>query len=277
MFTRQCPKCNTEILYKSKLTKSTADKNGTTCLNCRKHKFGRAMFGAENPMYGRKMSKESLEKIKKTKSGREYPIYQSSEFREKISKLSKGENNPMYKKTIFEVWVEKYGIEIANQRMIEYKTKQSLSHSGSKNSMYGKPTPKKAGNGWQGWYNGHFFRSLRELGYIYYELDLKLIDWKSAENIRIPYVSYTGNNRTYSPDFLVGNKLIEIKPERLIESPLIRLKTEAAIKYCEDNNLEFEIIDYRVINIQDLDRLIEDGKVILTDKTKEKYDKFIEN
>lgn len=271
MFERQCPKCGSIITYKSKYTFITANKNNTNCFNCRKPSFGRQMDGINNPMFGKKMSSESIKKREDTKSKRNYPVYQSKEFKDKLSNISKGKNNPMFGKTFFQIWIEKYGVDIANQKMIEYKIKQSQNAS---RHMLGKPASKKSGNGWSGWYNGHFFRSLRELGYIYYELELKLIDWKSAENIRIPYIHYTGNNRTYSPDFLVGNKLIEIKPEKLINTPLIKLKTEAAIKYCKENNLEFEITDYKIIEIEDLDKLIENGQVILTDKTKVKYDKF---
>jgi hypothetical protein len=197
--------------------------------------------------------------------------YKTPEFKDKMSKLSKlSKGNWMSKMSFYEKWVEIHGVDVANEKMIVHKAKQSFNNSGSKNNMYNKPTPKKAGNGWSGWYNGYFFRSLRELSYIYYELEVKMIDWKSAENIRIPYINYDGKDRTYSPDFLVGNKLIEIKPEKLIDSPLIKLKTEAALKYCKENTLEFEILDYHIIDIKDLDKLIDNGKVILTEKTKEK-------
>lgn len=260
-FCKNCPDCNKVLYYSSKYHLKNSLKKNSCCLSCRS-------LGSKNPFFGKKHSKEVSEKIKISKKKRGYDHCRTPKFREEVSKRNK--DNWMSKMSFYEKWIELHGIEIADIKMIELKKKHSLNSSGSKNSMYGKQTPKKAGNGWSGWYNGYFFRSLRELGYIYYELELKMIDWKSAENIRIPYVNYDGKDRTYSPDFLVGNKLIEIKPEKLIDSPLIKLKTEAALKYCKENSLEFEILDYQIIDIKDLDKLIDNGKVILTEKTKEK-------
>ena len=141
--------------------------------------------------------------------------------------------------------------------------------------MYGKPTPKKAGNGWQGWYNNQFFRSLRELSYIINVLEKYNLQWQSAENIRIPYINYDGNERTYSPDYLVNNnKLVEIKPKRLHNTPLVKLKKEAAEKYCFENKLIYELIDVEIIDIDKLRELVINNKVILTEKTKRKLEKW---
>ena len=64
-----------------------------------------------------------------------------------ISKLVKGKGNPMYGKSIYEVWVKKYGKNIAETKMSKFKKLQSKLNSGENNSMYGKPSPKNSGNG----------------------------------------------------------------------------------------------------------------------------------
>jgi len=43
----------------------------------------------------------------------------------KIGLKFKGEKNPMYKRTIYECWVEKYGKQIADEKMISYKNNMS--------------------------------------------------------------------------------------------------------------------------------------------------------
>jgi hypothetical protein len=57
---------------------------------------------------------------------------------------------------------ELYGKEKANKM----KNNLSILNSGSKNKMYGKPSPQGSGNGWSGWYKGWYFRSLIELSYM---------------------------------------------------------------------------------------------------------------
>lgn len=58
--------------------------------------------------------------------------------------LAKGKNNGMYNKKVYDIWVEKYGEEIAkikHQQMIEKQKltkKQNQSNIGEKNGMYGK-------------------------------------------------------------------------------------------------------------------------------------------
>lgn len=267
-FFKNCPECNDIIYFSSKYNLRNSISKNSMCHTCK-------CIGNKNPFFGKKHTKETLEKIASSRAMTGYDMYKTPEYRAKISEISKNSKGKwMHKMSFYEKWIEMHGEDIANQKMIEHRAKQSLNNSGSKNSMYGKTSPKKSGNGWKGWYKGHFFRSLRELGYIVYELELKLIDWKSAENIRIPYIHYNGNNRTYSPDFFIGNKLIEIKPEKLINTPLVKLKTEAAIKYCKENNLEFEILDYKIIDIKDLELLINNNKVILTDSTKIKLEEW---
>lgn len=49
-----------------------------------------------------------------------------------------GENNPRFGQSNYDVWLEKYGKEIADQKMREYKQKCSQKYSGDGNPMYGR-------------------------------------------------------------------------------------------------------------------------------------------
>ena len=122
-----------------------------------------------------------------------------------------------------------------------YIEKHRQNSSGKNNPMYGKPSPQGSGNGWKGWYKGFFFRSLREACFMI-RMDEEGKEWKSGESISIPY-EFEGKSRTYHPDFIIGNKIIEIKPKRLINSSLILAKTKAAKNFCSQNGYEYEIFE----------------------------------
>ena len=153
----------------------------------------------------RPLPEESKAKITE---GRDYSKYKTKEFRDKISKLNKGSNNPMYGKSFYDVWLKKYGKEVADQKMTEYRQKQSELNSGENNNMYGKPSPNGSGNGWSGWYNGWFFRSIRELSYMIKVIERYNLKWESGETNKwkIQYKDYDGLIRNYFPDFIIKSK-----------------------------------------------------------------------
>ena len=69
--------------------------------------------------------------------------YWTKARRKQRSLDNKGSNNPMYGKTVYEVWVTKYGVEEANKRKEkESKRKREIgllrNISGSNNPMYGR-------------------------------------------------------------------------------------------------------------------------------------------
>ncbi len=72
-----------------------------------------ALSGVGNPMFGRKLSPEHKRAIT-------------------------GEKHGMYGKGCYDVWVKKYGIEIANKLREEMSQKRSKSLTGSNNGMFGK-------------------------------------------------------------------------------------------------------------------------------------------
>lgn len=64
--------------------------------------------GKNNPMYGKKLTHEHIEKRRKT-------IIERGSY--------KGENNPMYGKSVYDIWVDKYGVNIANEKLNIMKQK----------------------------------------------------------------------------------------------------------------------------------------------------------
>jgi hypothetical protein len=155
-------------------------------------------------------------------------------------------------RSVYSLWLEKYGKEEADRRMGELKQKHSKNNSGKGNPMFGKPSPKGTGQGWKGWYKSYYFRSLRELNYMI-DLEDSGVKWESGEQkiLTIPYQDYNGIDRTYRADFFVeGKNLVEIKPIRLQSSPLITLKNQAAEQFCKEKGFTFEIVDVQIDSIK---------------------------
>jgi hypothetical protein len=188
-----------------------------------------------------------------------------------------GSNNKMFGRSIYDVWLEKYGKEIADEKLLNFKKMRSEKMSGKNNHMYGKPTPKKSGNGWTGWYkNKFYFRSLRELSYVV-KLDKLNLEWQSAEQgvFRIKYKNSEERERTYCPDFVVENKyIVEIKPKALHTSRLVQEKCRIGEKWCEQHNYVFKLKDQKILNFEQLVFLQERGVVEFSDRTKLKFAKF---
>ena len=163
---------------------------------------------------------------------------------------------------------ELYGKEKA----LKIKKNMSKATSGKNNPMYGKPSPKGSGNGWSGWYKGRYFRSLLELTYMVRVLEN--VEWESAEKSKynIPYIDWNGIERSYFPDFVVGNKIIEIKPKNLKNSKNVLLKEAAAIKWCNENNFEYIIVsDIEKLSNEEIKTLYDLKLIKFIDRYEEKY------
>ncbi len=140
---------------------------------------------------------------------------------------------------------QKYGEE----RGSKIRQKRSENSSGKNNGMYGKPSPQGSGNGWSGWFNGFFFRSLLELSYLKFCVDAG-IKIQSAESVKYKVKYSTGGvSRTYFPDYYLQDtdEIVEVKPMKLSKSKDNIAKFEAAKhKYGEK---------FKIITEQDIQRL----------------------
>ena len=284
---RKCPKCEKELGHTNKKNRNYAEKNKILCLSCSQKKahkrpevilknkkrgklLSKMYSGKGNPFYGKEHSEETKDKLRKIDKSYTKTI----KFKKKMSKVTSGRKNPMYGKTIYDIWVKKYGKEIANKKEEDLNKKKSINASGKNNPMYGKSSPQGSGNGWSGWYKKWFFRSLRELSYMIKEIESKNKQWRTAEtkDLRIKYIDYKGDERTYLADFLVEEKdLIEVKPKKLKKSLTVRLKSKAARKFCKEKGLTYKIKDVIMLSEKEI-RNLHDNKIVkFTDRYEKKY------
>lgn len=273
-FTRKCPICDITIGYSNKYIMLNASRKNSNCRSCSRKGENNPMFGKFgelNPFFNKHHTEETKQKIIENK---DYSSYKTNEFRDKMRELSLGKNNNMFGKSVYNVWVEKYGVETADIKLKELKIKHSKNSSGKNNPMFGKPSPVGSGNGWSGWYKDWFFRSIKELSYMINVIEKNNIQWVSAESnkYQINYEDYKGNNRTYTADFILNNKyLIEIKPKKLWYSDSVIRKKISAIKFCEENNLTYKLRDTPNLSSEKLKELYETKQIIFTDRYEKKF------
>ena len=205
-------------------------------------------------------------------------------LKQNLSNYNKGENNNNYGgvwygnnpgfnqkgKTIEEIHGEKKAKEI--------KEKLSKASSGENNPMFGKPSPQGSGNGWSGWYNNWYFRSLKELSFMINVIERFNFKWENGElkKHKISYVDYKGNNRNYFSDFILNGKyMIEIKPKKLHNTPLNKIKKEYAMIYCEKNNLKYKLLSpIKNLSYDELKVLVDESKIKFLDRYKIKFEQW---
>lgn len=228
--------------------------------------------GENNPFYGRHHSKES---IAKGKSSRDMSIWKTEEFAEGARERANARVTAGRKqKSNFEYWVERYGEDRAAELDLSWRAKQSLANSGKNNAMYGKPSPGGAGNGWKGYIDGRFFRSLRELKFIIdhpESISAESNEWRAEFN-------WLGKSRTTIPDFVLhsSNLVVECKPERLIDSPLNNAKAKALKDLCVSKGYVFKMFDPGIPTELIISKLICNGRLKFTATTQDRYLKWLE-
>lgn len=232
---RNCLVCNKEIIYICKSSFYSARKANKPCFSC-------AITNRKTRVFSEK---------------------EKSQAREQLVKVTN--TRPLY-----DIWLEKFGKKIADQKLQAFKDKQSINQSGINNTMYGKPAPQGSGNGWSGWYKGWYFRSLRELSFMINIIEKQNLQWRTPDKeFKISYVDYKGDTRNYFPDFIINeNKIIEVKPLKLHNTPKVLAKKLAAEKFCLNNQFTYEIVDPPILNEEQIKELYESGQI----KFLEKYD-----
>lgn len=264
MNTRRCPLCSIEITYSTKYTLARAIRKNDICRLCSINKtnkqnveFGR-LKGKNNPNFGKIFSKKHRKRISENHWD------------------SSGTKNPMFGKSFYECWVEKYGKDVADKKLIEFKEKQSKLNYGKNNKMFGKPSPQGSGNGWSGWYKGWYFRSLLELSYMVKVIERFNLRWKSAEckELKIPYTNWEGKSRNYFADFLIEDKyLIECKPKKLQNTPLVLAKSSGAKSFSKKRGLIYKLRTVKMLKDESIKLLHDSGELKFLPRYEEKFQK----
>jgi len=272
-YTRICPRCKNPVIHKNIISYNKAVKLNKICIKCSR----------------KEVSNRPEEKLKSSKRMKEFTGEKNYFYNKKHSNITKQSisksvekyyethDGPMTGKTIYDSWTEKYGKDVADEKMIEYKQLHSFNSSGEKNGMYGKPSPQGSGNGWSGWYKNIFFRSLLELSFLVNYIERFKMNMTNAEcsKYAIKYNDYNGTDRTYFADYIINDKyLVEIKPKKLFNTPLIKSKSDAAKIYCKKNNLIYKLLEPIKIKKDQIQELIDNKTLIFTDITLNKFKNY---
>ena len=242
-FARACPECKKLIEYATTNGVRAANARDSLCRKCARAKSQVDYSGKNNPMFGRRHTAQAKAKQRKAWAERtDFTPWTNTEHRESQKKRFSGAKNGRYGKSNYDIWLAKHGKKEADERLQKFKKKRSDAAKGSGNPMYGKPSPQGSGNGWSGWFKGHYFRSLGELGYLLLLAETKAA-WVGGELIRIPYTDWKGAARTYSPDFITSTEVIECKPQRLHETTDVLAKAAAGQIWAKGQGLVYRLVD----------------------------------
>lgn len=263
---RYCPTCNNKIFHKNIKERIRSEKDDRNCRKCEGFKKMEKYKGEGNPFYNKNHTDENKKLFHDIHKGKRYSI--NTEFKKG------GKGNTI---NIYYLWVKKYGKEIADDKLNNFKSKQSKNNSGEGNPMYGKPSPIGSGNGWSGWYKGWYFRSLLELSYMIFVIERFNIKWESGEKKKNRIEYYINNKkRNYFPDFIINDKyVVECKPKKLWNTEINKLKFKYADEYCKSNNMIMKITDCSKINKEELISLYKSGYIVFIEKYKLRIEDII--
>jgi hypothetical protein len=274
MYKRNCPECECELVYKLERCLKHAEKIKSCCRSCRNK-------GEKNPFFNKHHDEKSKKLMTETKKS--HNLHHTEEYKENHRKRFSGEGNPMYGRKVYDIWLEKYGKEIADEKLVELKRKLSIKSSGKNNPMYGRSSPTGSGNGWSGWYSSRshediqnvYFRSITELAFLVKVIERFKMNYVSGElkKYSIKYRDHNNTERTYHPDYIVNDKyMIECKPFKLQTSINNKLKKEAAEKFCKNNNLIYKFFDVKkFFSYNDIKILHDSGDIKFIDRYEEKF------
>lgn len=270
---RTCPLCDKIIFYKNKISHEKSIKDNKPCMSCssreRANRPEEIIKNRERNLgnqtwVGKKHSEESKEKIRNNSKNK-----------------TDGEKNGMYGKTYYDVWVKKYGKEIADEKLNRLKEDKSFKMMGNKNPMFSKPSPIGSGNGWSGWYKNWYFRSINELSFMINVIERFNLKWESGESkkYKITYIDYNNKLKNYFPDFIINDKyIVECKPKKLWNSVNVVKKMEGALIYCKGKNLIYKLMEIKSLTKDEIKILYENKIIKFIERYEKKYiDRYVNN
>lgn len=189
------------------------------------------------------------------------------------SNISIREFNEKYNSYSIDKLCRKHNISYNEAKNIIDKRKRILSEkaSGKNNPMYGKPSPLMSGSSFSGYYKDFHFRSLPE----YYFIKRHECDGiKSAE---VTHKIALSNGTTYHPDFIIGDRLIEIKADwKINRDDTIMKITELKINF---PHLTVDLIPASSIQpvcVKDIREDMNNNYLRIDANKKSRFEKYIE-
>ena len=160
----------------------------------------------------------------------------------------------------------------SGEKGIKRRKEFSERMSGKGNHMFGKPCPKGAGNGLNGYYKEFYFRSSYELNFLVNYVARFNLNCISAEIQEYRSIfTFNGKKKTYIPDFLINDKyLIEIKPRKRQTEELNKAKFISGRKLAKEKNLTYKVID-PIGNNKRIIKAFHNNEITLTSKQSEKF------
>lgn len=133
-------------------------------------------------------------------------ITMTDEIKKKISekakeRLSDPKKNGMYKRSVYSIWLEKYGKEVADFKLLEFKQKCSENSKSKNNSFFNKKHTAES--------KAKSSKTKKEKG---------IVPWNKGKVVPIiecPYCKKTGGNSNMTRYHFENckNKIIQIQPE----------------------------------------------------------------
>ncbi len=103
------------------------------------------------------------------------------------------------------------------------------------------PNPKKSA------YSLEYCDSDKEKEFMdFLEKSDNVVKWTKNHGIRIPYFNLDGKLAHYTPDFLIEyssgeQEIVEIKGGHLINNPITRSKSQAAMEWCKKRGIKYTL------------------------------------
>jgi hypothetical protein len=109
-----------------------------------------------------------------------------------------------------------------------------------------------------------------------YKLILNDVDDDDLEQLKkaIKYYDEKGKARTYSPDFIINNEVIEIKPEKLKNVSVNLKKFEAGRLWCEENNYQYKVITPNYLSDDVIYNMWQTKQIIFNNRVEQKAIKY---
>lgn len=96
-------------------------------------------------------------------------------------------------------------------------------------------------------YSIEYYESEPERQYMkFLESSGTVAKWTKNHGIRIPYFNLDGKLAHYIPDFLIeynngDQEIVEIKGSHLINNPITRSKSQAAMEWCKKRGIKYTL------------------------------------